>query len=91
MILLSTNRFTYDKNTKEFVAEISELPRWKGDLCVEDITLTSHITGKESDWQCYSVQRDPDGDILFWSLRPTKNTIAVHPGLAGVTALILND
>ena len=91
MVVLSTNRFTYDKNTKEFVAEISELPRNIGDLCTQDITLTSHITGKESDWMVYNVSRDPDGDIMFWTLRPTKNTVAVHPGLDGATVTILND
>lgn len=85
--ILSTKWFTYNKVSKEFVAEISELPIER----VEDFTLTSHITGKESDWVMQSVQFDPDGDILFWTLRPATNTLATHPGLAGASITILND
>jgi hypothetical protein len=91
MIVLSTNRFKYYKDTKEFFAEISDLPQITGGLRLQDITLTSHVTGKESDWALETEYRDPDGDILYWLLRPTKNTIAVHPRLDGASIVITND
>lgn len=96
MKLLSTNRFTYDKYTKEFVAEISELGgdvfgRVYPDACDLGFTLVSHVTGKETDWVVQELTRDPDGDILFWSLLPTSNSLRANPQLAGVTVTVMND
>ena len=96
MKLLSTNRFTYDKSTKEFVAEISELGsnvfnRVYPDSCDVGFALVSHVTGKETDWVVQTEQRDPDGDILFWSLLPTSNSLRANPQLAGVTVTVMND
>lgn len=97
MKVYSTSRFDYSKNHKEFVAEASDLScgnvfsRVYPDACDMGFTLSSHVTGKESDWVVINQLRDNEGDVRIWTLAPTANTLRAMPQLKGVTVTVLND
>lgn len=73
---VSTDKFTWDRVSKKFIAEISDLGKgftlgrvWN-DSCDEGLTLISHRTGAEL---VFVVENEVtrDGDFLYWSLKST--------------------
>lgn len=74
---VSTSRFTYISARNEFVAEMSDLEangvqfgRVYDDACDEGLTLVSHKTGTRVVFAVDGVERDAEGDIVAWTLRP---------------------
>lgn len=73
---VSTTRFTYVPAQNMLVAEMSDLPGFGqvyDDACDEGMTLISHRTGVEIVFAVEHVERDRDGDIAYWDLRPVRS------------------
>lgn len=98
MNCFSTKQFSYDNKT--FRAEISDL--LKGgqfsvfgliydDACDEGLTLVSHKTGKEAKFVVDYIHKDPEKDIMWWTLVPTRDTVRHLPSLCNTRVVIYND
>lgn len=85
---VSTDRFTFVASQSLFVSEASDLPplgRVYDDACDEGLTLVSAKTGREIVFAVNHVERDREGDVLYWDLKPV-------PGESQVwTVRIFND
>jgi len=87
---VSTRRFTYLADERMFVAEASDLPgfgRVYNDACDEGLTLVSHRTGCEIVCAVEHIERDREGDLLYWDLRPASSRNAPF----SFTVRIFND
>lgn len=89
--------FTYVKESRHFVADASDLgcdhamypmyPIYDG-ASGDGIAIRSTRTGRVVIYSLYRVERDPDGDVLFWLFEP----IPEHRGhAAGTEVRIYND
>jgi hypothetical protein len=68
----STRQFTWLPETRQFVGEISSTNGFGqvfDDSCDEGMTLVGK-TGEEVVFCVDRTERDAEGDILFWILRP---------------------
>ena len=86
---VSTDRFTYVAEVREFVAEASSLPPFRrvwDDACDEGLTLISARTGREVVCAVVDLMRDDEGELTGWTLRPADPT---DSGL--FTVRIFND
>jgi hypothetical protein len=77
---VAVNRFTWNKATREFTAEASDLGLRAGftfgqiwdDSCDEGLTLASRYPG-QSDAVCVVDRTETsEGDILAWHLKPVQ-------------------
>lgn len=66
MVVLSTKDFDWDKESKTFVSEISDLPVIP---VRQSIALKSHRTGKIRDFHYVFTDRDRENDIVSWRYR----------------------
>lgn len=75
---ISTRRFFYQKDAGLLTAEISDFGPGFGfgqvydDACDEGMTLVSHKTGREVVFAVEHIERDCEGDLLYWDLRPAE-------------------
>lgn len=89
---ISTRRFFYQKDAGLLTAEISDFGPGFGfgqvydDACDEGLTLVSHKTGTEVTYGVEHVERDREGDLLYWDLRPADRKLDYLP-----TVRIFND
>ncbi len=81
--VINTKAFTFDKTTKRFIADISDLTAAIDGLnlsaplrthdgretTMRGFILESQRTGKQVQVFCNNVQRDPEGDIVAWHFR----------------------
>ena len=91
----STSKFTFAKNSKRFIAEISELGynvfgQIYPDACDRGIVLVSEKTGAESKW-VEDRQLMAGDELGGWVLIPTAETLRKTPALRGYEVHILND
>jgi hypothetical protein len=89
MILLSTDRFTYNSRTKSFSAELSELPlklyKPLGPCYPKpEFTLASARTGEEVEMEFDSTTYDNDGDVMYWTFVPRRSAL-------NIKVVIFND
>ena len=94
--MLSTRQFSYNKDTRTFVAEASDLgsdpfQRIYEDAADEGVELVSHVTGKSAKFAVNSYERNDDHEFIAWNLVPTAETIRKNPRMRGVTMIIFND
>jgi hypothetical protein len=85
----STRQFLYQPAGNLLTAEMSSLNgfgRVWDDACDEGLTLVSHRTGREVVYAVSGMERDRDGDIAAWTLRPASPRDAALP-----TVKIYND
>lgn len=74
---VSTRDFSWNKFTKTFSTEISDLgPDFNfgkiyDDACDQGLTLVSHVTNKEIVFGISEI-KDKEGDILCWNLIPAE-------------------
>jgi hypothetical protein len=62
------------------------------DACDVGIALYNPQTGSTTTWHlCESETVVRDGDLMWWVLRPTTETVWQVPKLAGYTLKIFND
>ena len=83
------------------VAEASDLGLRPGhvweqlydDACDVGIALRSHKTGVVTTWYLCEgdTVKDADGDILWWVLKPTTETVRSAPTLAAYRLKVFND
>lgn len=73
---VSTDRFTYERATGIFAAELSDFGRGfrlgqvYDDACDVGLTLVSAKTGRGIVFSVYQEQRDRDGDLQWIDLEP---------------------
>lgn len=90
MSYYNTNQFTYSKDSKTFVAEISDfagkfsLRQIYDDACDEGFTLVSMKTGKECRYSM-SQTVENEGGIQFWEFK------AIDKVGAGTKVRVYND
>ncbi len=93
---VSTSRFSYSRDDRTFVAEMSDFGRLNvfhqiyPDSCDEGLTLISAKTGAEVDYIVTHTEVD-DGDTLFWLLEPTKQSCRWVPAARQTKIKIFND
>lgn len=93
---VSSRQFSYDKTQKSFVAEISSLGsnpfiQIYPDACDEGIVMESEKTGRSARFAVEDTLRSSEGEILYWKLVPTAETLRKNPRLAGHEITIFND
>ena len=88
---LSTRLFTYDKDTKTFSTEMSDLPRsfnvvriWD-DACDQGFWLESHVTGQKKLFSISDRKVDNEGDLMYFEFT------CIEPGLGDVKITMFND
>lgn len=81
---LSTKQFTWIPAERLLVAEASDLGAAFDARGDEPLTLKSHHTGDEVVFAIARVERDVEGDLLYWDLAPLY-------GGARCTVRIYND
>ena len=99
---MSTKDFDFQKDTKCFCAEASDLGRgWEhrafsqiyDDAADSGFTLVNPVTGEEATFSFshhdYSDQEKTE--IAGWNFTIIPASVRVHPKCAGVTVLIIND
>lgn len=93
----STDRFTYVPAERMFVAEASDLDRPEpfgrvyDDACDEGLTLVSARTGTRVVFAVDHVQRDREGELMYWDLTPAPYLRAGRADLSGVRVRVYND
>lgn len=92
----TASRFTYNKDRKELVAEISDLGdnafgQIYPDACDYGLILISHVTGRETKWVVTEERRNADNELQYWALIPTAETLRREPATRGHTIVVLND
>lgn len=94
---ISTDRFDYSPERKEFHQDISMLShsgidifsRLYDDAADQGFILKSHITGKELTFHLVNESRDGDGDVKFWVYELVPGVY--DPKVMGATVVVLND
>jgi hypothetical protein len=96
----AVSQFLHDKAGKFFVAEISELDdtaagldgRIYADAADAGFTLHNVETGGYATFVFDHTDRIDGGeDVAGWVYVPTRETLRLHPQLAGYTVTIIND
>jgi len=91
-MIASTNLFNYDKETRTFSQEISTLEgSTGGHWATAYMTLKSHRTGAEVEYEVERVERDGEGDVEYWVLKPTRRGVVRCPAAKGTKVVIYND
>lgn len=96
---ISTAKFTWIAQSKEFLQEISILQHGGcnvfgplyNDACDQGFVLVSHLTGVEHEFVLFKEHRDGDGETRFWEFRPTPASIRRQPKIEGYTVIVDND
>lgn len=99
---VQSSRFTYCKDSKTFVAEVSDFgcdfnfePLYENVFGTTSnevgIVLVSAKTGEEARFTLNNQMVDAEGELQGWELLPTVETAERCPGLAGAKVVILND
>lgn len=86
---VSTDRFVYDPERRVFSAFASDLPAFArvfDDACDVGLSLVSARTGRAVPVTVDGTERDAEGDLLSWTLRPVA---AADRGLFAV--VVFND
>jgi len=93
---ISTKKFTYLKEDRTFIAEISSLntdplSRIYPDACDEGFTLVNPKTGVGITFTLEETQRNRDMDIVAWKFVPVFEVARRRPDLADLRVTIIND
>jgi len=94
----TTAKFSYNAAEKLFVTEASDLGpvgthyfhQIYPDAADIGLILTSHRTGHEATFYLDHTETQ-EGEIKWWNLKPTTETVRKVPTLAGATLRIFND
>ncbi len=96
-VAISTERFTYLKDERLFVAEDSDfgpngipLGRVYDDACDIGFTLRSHQTGREIVFATWETKKNGEGDVLYTEYRPAPYQSGLN-GLSDLKVHVLND
>lgn len=95
--VLYSGMFGYDRQTKTFSAEISELSHFVGSEALFEMIVGSGLKIKSerttcvSEFQLVHVEKDSEQDIVSWTFVPTKGSVHSYPALKNHTVVIYND
>ena len=99
-MIISSDRFDYDKQTGEFFIEASDVTSGASDSifhmmivrgsCNFGITVQSVKTNKKVDFYITEILRHDD-EIEGWKLKPTLQCVNDSPELARLSVVIAND
>jgi len=92
----SSKKFSYDSETKEFVAEASDLDnrhleRIYYDACDVGLTIISDKTGFAVTYYMANEYTDAEGDVTHWTYFPTTESIRTVPACIGTSVTVFND
>ena len=96
LIPFPSNRFTFYKTHKVFIADSSDLlgnhfqhiNAFGGEV---GFTIQSVKTQKKVTYVLSHVRRDGENEITYWKYVPTIESIHDVPGCTGTSATIFND
>ncbi len=96
---ISSARFAFLPDTREFCAELVELGhggveplgRLSSDSDERGFVMVSAATGQEVAFVLTDVARDADHTARLWELVPTAHELVLNPGLDGVRVVLLGD
>lgn len=97
---IAMSRFTWMPESRALVAEASSLPgrgrfhRLYDDACDVGIAIRSSHTGRVVIFALHSVERDSEGDTMWWNLRALNGTLTRHGMCSSsvcATVRIFND
>jgi len=96
MNTFSSEQFAYIKGEfPEFVAEISDFEYGALFEPLQDhgvgFKMVSERTGVIATFYFVNEKRDGEGDIMFWTFRPTLESVRQNPGLSRVCVVVFND
>lgn len=83
-----SSRFTFRKDTKTFVAELSDLGNIGNG---NKIGIRSMVTGNVVVYEYEHAEQDEDGDFTEFVFHPTADSVIEHPTAAGTKLVLLND
>lgn len=93
--IFNSSQFSYDKEQKMFMADISEVPSALRQLWNDSMDLgfgiRSERTGSVVFYTLSNIERDRDGDVLTWLFEPTQMSCAMTPGATYTSVVIIND
>lgn len=87
--VLDASKLHYDKESKTFSTEVSDLGRSFNPLYVnrkEIITIMNVKTGQSCDYEKFKDERDGEGELMYTVYKPAYNSIG-----RGTTLLVFND
>lgn len=96
----SHREFMFDKERNQFSAEMSMLSsgstievlgRIYDDAADIGLTIRSERTGQHATYYLHGTVKDDEGDIQYWELWPTTETLRQNPQLSGTKVVIFND
>lgn len=94
MPILSLNAFSFDKLTKTFYTEVSELGAEPFERLGTDaigLIIASEAPSRKAIFVVDNIIRDEDADILMWVLIPTQATLIELPYLIGYKIIVSNE
>lgn len=94
----STKQFTYNKESKTFVCDMSELQhgginplgQLYGDACDQGFVLVSEKTGSEVAFYLHHTEREADGDLRYWLFKAAAHR-AFEPATSELKVMIVNS
>lgn len=90
MTAVTSNILTHDPGTLGLHTEVSTLEGNGGKL-EKFLQFHSAKTGQVAEFQYADISKDREGDVLFWTYRPTAMCLQKNPRLVGYTLTIWND
>lgn len=96
MVYHSSNAFSFDWAFQLFVTEASSLKNpfygsIYNDAADVGFGLVSEKTGELAVFYLDEKHQNREGEVLYWSFKPTTETIKKFPQLARVKAIVYND
>lgn len=88
--------FTWNYKDKTLVSELSDIgfqtfERVYPDACDCGLTIVNPDRGTKSVFYLAKEDRDKEGDLRFYELLPTPESVREHPKLKGVKVILFND
>lgn len=91
----SSTCFSYNKEKKVFIGEISEVRQVLRQLYIDSMDLGFGIqsakTGNIVYYTLTDVERDRDGDVIAWNFTLSHYSALKNPDAVGTSVVIYND
>lgn len=96
----STRKFNFHPDLNEFTAEVSTLcegnkkpafGRIYNDAADTGFILVSHVTLQDVKFYIDREEKNSEGELIAWHLKPEDAAICKHPKLKDVTIVVFND
>lgn len=93
---VSSRQFSFNSTTKQLSAEISDLGpgaiiRVWPDSCDVGVEVVSEKTGAHVKFFVSHTHVDPEGDVQYYDLKPTPESLRKVPAVKGMSMILFND